>query len=157
MTSSSSLTGSGSWRWSCSGSSRSRSPPATSRWSRIPAVWPICSIGSPASILQAIDLPQDVDRLGAQLPIEPLEVLLGELSRRMVGLGVADLPVLGRLARLEVGELGDRRIVRFSGGTVSQWSGHEPGDQHDDDQGEEELQLAGLGGGPQLPAEPCPI
>ena len=77
----------------------------------------------------------------AQLAVEPLVVLLGELAGRLIGLGVADLAVLRLLARLEVGELGrPRDLPSVADAPVAQRRGHEPGDQHDDGDGEQELQ-----------------
>ena len=66
---------------------------------------------SPLGRPQAVDLLEDVDRLAAQLAVEPLEVLVGELARGVVGLRIADLAVLGLLSRLEVRELGLGRIA----------------------------------------------
>src|SRR3954447_25274150 len=159
----SSRIGSASWRASCWGSSRSRSPPATFRWSRTRRPSPICSLGWLAR-LEPVDLLQDVDRLATELAVESLEVPVGELAGGVVGLGVADLPVLRRLARLQVGELRDGGILRLGGLALAKGRGHEPSDQHDDGEGEYELHAqprlgvrlgsARLGGGPQLATQP---
>src|SRR5690349_23466173 len=137
-TSCSNRSGNASWRASCWASSRSRSPAGTSRWSRTRTPSPTCSIALLAGP-EPVDLLQDVDRLASELAVEPLEVLVRELAGGMVGLGVADLTVLRRLARLQIGELRDGGILPFGGLALAQGRGHEPGDQHDDGKGEDEL------------------
>ena len=54
----------------------------------------------------AVDRVQDLDRLGAQAGVEGSEVIVGELARLVIELGVANLPVLGLASGLQVGELG---------------------------------------------------
>jgi hypothetical protein len=53
-----------------------------------------------------VDPLQQRDRLRAQLRVEQAVVLLRQLPRPLVELGVADLAVLRLLRRLQVGQLG---------------------------------------------------
>src|SRR4051794_10735890 len=119
MTSCSSRIGSASWRASCWGSTRSRSPPATFRWSRTRRPSPISSLGWLAR-LEPVDLLQDLDRPAPELAVESLKVVVGHLAGGVVGLGVANLPVLRCLARLQVGELRDGGILRLGGLALAQ-------------------------------------
>src|SRR4051794_20867661 len=58
-----------------------------------------------------VDPLQDLDRLGTELGIEQPEVLIAELARGVIDLGIADLAVLGPLASLEVGQLRLGRVL----------------------------------------------
>ncbi len=61
-------------------------------------------------LAEPVDSLQDLDRLPAELSVEAPEVLLRELAGGPVGLGVADLAVLGLLFRLELGEFRVRAV-----------------------------------------------
>ena len=52
----------------------------------------------------AVELAQDLDRLGPQGAVERLVVGVGQLAGAVVELGVADLAVLGLARGLELGE-----------------------------------------------------
>ncbi len=56
--------------------------------------------------VNAVQGVHDLDRLGAQGPVDGLVVGVGQLAGAQVELGVADLVVLGVAGRLELGELG---------------------------------------------------
>jgi hypothetical protein len=78
-----------------------------------------------------VELLEDLNRVAAQFGVLAPEVLVGELARGVVELGVADLAVLGLLARLEVGQ----PWVLPSPGLAplaAQRRGHEP--EHEDEQ-----------------------
>jgi hypothetical protein len=86
---------------------------------------------------ELLELLQDLHGLAPELGVLAAEVLVGELARRVVELGVADLAVLGLLAKLEVGEPG---VLFGLGNTLGeQWPQHERGHEGEEQSAEENL------------------